>query len=169
MEAELDDRTYAAVGRAVFAGQLFEAAFAMTARLALKQPEARVLDDIVRVDLRKAAKQAVVALIKELRGSSSIDETLATRTVCLAETRHRLIHRLFLDGAWPKAGDSKTREGLLSLCSTVITESVALALEYLEILVAWLNRVPGLSALANEHGPAIRGLAERLARAPKSP
>jgi hypothetical protein len=157
-----DQVAYTALGSAVIASQVFEAAFVTAAKLALQQPDAQTIEDIVPLSISKSFKQPITAILRELNGSGVVDATLESRVTRLVEQRHRIIHRQFLQGTWPGRPDSDDRLVFYNTCIAVTKESTALAVEFADLLLGWMDRIAALESTAEKHRPGLMKLAESV-------
>ncbi len=159
---------YQMVGLLVEACQLFEICFVMSARLALKQPDAKLLEDVVPLgELGKAAKQATSALIRELKDGDLLNEELANRVISFLEKRHRIIHREYLISRWPMH-DINWRKTFLALCLEVAAEARDLTHVFAKLLLEWNLRFPQLEESARQRLLIIKDLEEMIRRREKS-
>jgi len=144
MNTPTDADLYQSIGRAIIATQMFETMFVLSARLAMKQKDAQILEGIVPISISHAVKQPIKSLLKELSSNASIDPRLESRIEALIESRHEIVHRQFLSGGWPSLKSDEARVALRERCVMVNTESVALALELIGMLLSWSARFPKL-------------------------
>ena len=138
-----DAYLYQKVGSAVVSAQMFERSFIIAARFAVKQHDAKTIEDIVPVNESKALKQAVTALLKEIAGGESISE-LEVRIATLVEDRHRIVHRLGMETGWPGTINTEQREMISLLCDRVCAESNAVTAILLELMYKWVDKFPKL-------------------------
>lgn len=138
-----DGQVYEAIGSAVVASQLFERIFIVASKLAIKQDNIESLDQVVPVLAKKAFKQPVKALLKELDGLPLV-ANLEQRILKLIENRHRVVHRLVEETGWPISLDQSQRFEIRELCLEVMKESLDLHTAFLKILVEWGKRFPEL-------------------------
>src|SRR5438105_12979346 len=111
------------VGLTVAASQIFEVIFVLGARLALKQADVEVLEDVKPVSEEKSFKQPLKGLLNELSAAQSIDPGLETRISRLIEDRHRVIHRSFREFGWPGPMSPEKEGDFRQLCARVASES----------------------------------------------
>ncbi|MEX5590827.1 hypothetical protein, partial [Pseudomonas urmiensis] len=93
MEAILDETLCEAVGVAVLSSQAFEKMFVLAARHAIKQADVVTIEDVVSISPRRAFKQPVKALLKEISGAAEVSG-LEDRILRYIEERHMVVHRL---------------------------------------------------------------------------
>jgi hypothetical protein len=141
------------VGVGVAASQVFEVIFVIAAKLVLKQPDVQVLEDIEPISQSKSFKQPVTALLRELSKAQAIEPELEGRVTRLIENRHRMIHRLFLEFGWPAAIPREKEGDFVQLCARVASESQAISIVFVDLVLNWMKRFPAMSetALAHEH------------------
>ena len=150
------------VGVAVAASQTFETVFVMTARLALKQADAEVFEDIVPVSASKALKQPIKALLNELGEAQLVEPDLEERLSRLIEDRHRMIHRAFQEFGWPSAMSPEKEAAFRQLAIKVAAESQAMSIVFAHLLLTWMKRFPATSPTATKHEAQFKELAERI-------
>lgn len=150
------------VGVAVAASQIFETVFVLGARLALKQADVQVLEDIEPLSQAKAFKQPVKALLNELSQAQSIEVGLEARISKLMVDRHRVIHHLFLEFGWPAAMPVDKETEIRQLCARVVSESNAMSAVFADLLLAWMKRFPATSPTAIAYEGDFKKLAARI-------
>src|SRR6266404_2579568 len=155
-------RLYQLIGEAVFASQLFEVAFVIAGKLALKQADTHLLDDVEPISQSRSFKQASKVLLNELNSAQSIDPNLAKRIERLIDDRHRVVHRSFLEFGLP--GPLNT-EQYAELCRRVTAESQLLLIELIELVFAWMKRFPVRPDAASAE-KKFKALAATVRRAP---
>ena len=99
------DQLYTLIGTAVIASQQFEVIFVLAAKLALKQDNVAVIEDVVPVSQTKSFRQPIAALLKEIRKVRELDPGISARIAALTNDRHRVVHRLALEFGWPVADE----------------------------------------------------------------
>jgi len=150
------------VGVTVAASQIFEVIFILVARLALKQADVDVLEDIEPLSQDKSFKQPVKGLLKELGQAQSIDPALEARISTLIENRHRVIHRSFFQFGWPGPMDSPKEADFRQLCALVVSESNAMSIVFVDLVLTWMKRFPATSPTALAHEGKFNELAARI-------
>ncbi|MBV7571754.1 hypothetical protein KW846_03480 [Pseudomonas sp. PDM32] len=134
---------YKAVGMAVMSSQLFERVFVFAAKFAIKQPDARTVEDIVHVNSATAFRQPIKALLNEISGTAAT-QGLEDRISVLIEKRHRVVHRLVDETPWPGDVTPEQRQHVYQLCMDVISESKLLTSELADLLCKWMENIPEL-------------------------
>jgi hypothetical protein len=143
MAGEEDSELYKAIGLATMCSQVFEKVFVLAARFALKQPDAKTIEDIVPVKSATAFKQPIKALLKEIPGALPSQE-MEDRIATLIEKRHRVIHRLVEETGWPGNVADEQRHYIHQLCAEVISESNTLSTVLTDLLSEWMEKIPEL-------------------------
>lgn len=144
------------------ASQIFEVIFVLGARLALKQADVEVFEDIEPLSRAKSFKQPVKGLLKELSQAQSIDPGLETRISTLIENRHRVIHRSFLEFGWPGPMETNREADFRQLCAGVVSESNAMSIVFVDLVLTWMKRFPATSPTAIAHEGRFKELAARI-------
>ena len=136
-----DEHLFCAIGHAVVSAQLFEKVFIVAARLAIKHADIQVLQEVETIEVAKAFKQPIKALLKEISGKLPAVE-LEERIDRLIDERNVVVHHIVDQGPWPGPVTTEERQHLFSLCVRVSEESSVLT----EILNAmteqWIARFP---------------------------
>ncbi|MBV4477639.1 hypothetical protein [Pseudomonas botevensis] len=146
MEEFLDEALCTAVGVAVLSSQAFEKMFVLAARHAIKQAGALTIEDIVPVNAKKAFKQPVTALLKEISGTVEING-LEERLLSYIEDRHIVVHRL-VEKDW---SGEEGREAIKEICLRVTSESIHLHKIFTIMFGEWLHRFPNLRSVIDEY------------------
>lgn len=150
------------VGVTVAASQIFETVFVLGARLALKQANVEVLEDIEPISEAKSFKQPVKALLNELSRAQSLDAGLEARISRLLEDRHRVIHRLFREFGWPAAMSLCKETEFRQLCARVASESNAMSIIFTDLMLSWMKRFPATSPTGMAYESHFNQLAARI-------
>jgi len=150
------------VGVTVAASQIFETVFVLGARLALKQADIQVLEDIEPISESRSFKQPAKALLNELSQAQSIEPGLESRITKLIDERHRVIHRLFREFGWPAAMPPKKEAEFRRLCAWVTSESDAMSIVFTELVLTWMKRFPATSPTAIKYEGNFKELAAHI-------
>lgn len=136
-----DQDLFSAIGLAVVSAQLFEKVFVVAARLAIKQANIEVLEEVETIEVAKAFKQPIKALLKEISGKMPTTE-LEQRIDRLISERNVVVHKLVDEGPWPGTTTAEERLRLLSMCARVSQESSVLTDVLNSMTAQWLARFP---------------------------
>ena len=148
------------VGVAVFAAQFFEMMFVLVARFALKHPNAQTIEEIAPLP-SGAFKQAIAALVKELRAAEHISPEIADRIVAFVGDRNTLVHRvLFVSKVEQDQSDSELFEAMIRLSRRVYAEAMALSSSLIETLVDYSARFPETADSAKKLQAKLEGFSE---------
>ena len=144
------EQLYQAVGEVVGASQIFEVAFLLFAKLALKNRFVGSLEEVQPVS-KSSFKQPSKSVLKELAEIVQLDPVFLNRVEKLIENRHEIVHRQFLTDGWPRPLSPERSERFYQLCRDTVLESKTLTIELLALLVEWLDRFPKSKDFAAKH------------------
>ena len=147
------------VGVAVLASQFFEIVFVLVARFALKHPHAESADDVAPLP-NGAFKQAVTALVKELRAAEHISLDLADRVIAFTEDRNLLVHRILFSKTDPNLSDADFFDALIHLSRRVYAEALSLCSNLFDTLLEYTARFPEAAESANQLRTKLVGFAD---------
>src|SRR5450756_1689742 len=100
------ERVYAAIGRAVFAAQVFETTLIPLFEFFKMHTEPGYLEKTGGYVRPEVLKVPVTAIVKALAARGSIAPELEERLTKYAEDRHTLIHRWVQQHGWPADDDA---------------------------------------------------------------
>ena len=128
---------YEAIGRAVWAAQVFETIIVVCVELVrlTKEFEAGALTD--GLINPKRFKDATMNLLKKLSASNDIDPTFEAKIAALVDKRHTLIHRWFIEKGWPEDEDVNEIAQVISFAREVEEESQAITRLLLQYVLHW--------------------------------
>ena len=133
------DETYAAIGRAVFAAQLFETVLVPVFEFFKMKTVAGYVEKTGGLVRAGAYKIPIASIVRELSTTGSIASDLEARLTAYVEDRHTLIHRWILDNGWLDEGDFEGLAAVTSLANRVEREAEALARHVVGYMVRYAN------------------------------
>ena len=153
---------YKKIGLAVYACQIYEAAFVFVAKVVLRNPNPGDFEKLRPLD-GEAFKQPTKAILKELVDPASgvtLTQEFISELSKLVEDRHTLVHRLFLIGF---SAEQKPSPGdMAKFADSVMRSAFRMTFSLIKHWVDWLQRTP--ERLANYEGAdaAIRRAVDEL-------
>jgi hypothetical protein len=130
---------YAAIGRAVFAAQLFEVAltpifegFKMIVDPAYREKTGGYIP-------AGAFKVPITSIVKTLVATGDIAPDLEARLVAYAEDRHTLIHRWIINNGWPDDTDAEGFRPIVELANRVEHEAKLLTRAFTRYMVKFAD------------------------------
>jgi hypothetical protein len=147
---------YAAIGRAVFAAQLFETTLVPIFEFFKMHSDPEYLLKTEGYIPAGSFKVPVKAIVKTLAASGSIASDLERRLSNYVEDRNTLIHRWVQERGWPDDNDAEGFIPIIELATRVEREAKSLTSAFAGYMVRFAN-----SDWAAEHGDEYK---ERMAR-----
>jgi hypothetical protein len=121
------EKVYAAIGRAVFAAQIFETVFIPAYEFFKMHTKAGYLEKTGGYVQAGALKVPIKSIVKALAEQGNIAADLEDRLTAHVGDRHLLIHRWFQQYGWPADGDHLGFEPIVDLANRVEREAQNLA------------------------------------------
>ena len=157
--------SYQLAGFALAASQVFEVAFVVAAKLALKQDDANTLDEVVPLSASRSFKQPIAAILKELTAVEKVPAEVEQRMAVLIDKRHTLVHRAFAEFGWPAIETDEAALRFKELCLTIHAESTSLGHQLHLLILAWMKRFPETSTTVRKHQEQFGILTDDIDRA----
>lgn len=148
-------RLHDAIGKVVYASQMFEFVFTITVRLAIKQRDVHHKKDFQPIIEATGFKTAVANWLKDPLVKAALSEEQAKRIAQWVEYRHLIIHRWFLEEGWPTDKEAQKIEAFINKCRTTEYEAYALSAELCDLLIPWKEKFPEFQDTA-DHLKIIR-------------
>lgn len=139
--SERQDRTFAAVGRAVASCQLVEMIFAMCARLVFRYPAGTPLSEIEPLE-KNFSKPGMQRLLSELKRHVAVNPDFEVELSSLMDRRHAIVHRWVLLHDWPAPGDEGANKKLADFAHGVAEDALSFARVLMTYLQAWVENLP---------------------------
>ena len=131
------EQAYAAIGRAVYAAQLFETAFIPIFEFFKMKTEPAYLEKTGGVIPVGAFKVPIANVIRALRENGSIATDLEGRLSSYVEDRHLLIHRWIQTHGWPDENDAAAFVPIIQLANRVELEAKELTRQIVGYIVKY--------------------------------
>jgi len=149
------EQAYAAIGRAVFAAQLFETVFVVIFEAFKMHTEPGYPEETGGYITAGAFKFPIKAIVNDLTAKASIAPDLEARLTAYTEDRNLLIHRWFQQHGWPADNDADEVAPIVELANRVEVEAKNLAQQFAGYMVKFAS--PTLSAPnADDIASAVR-------------
>jgi hypothetical protein len=129
------EHAYAAIGRAVFAAQLFETIFVVCFEAFKMHTEPGYLEKTGGYITAGALKIPIKAIVNNLSTKASIAPDLEQRLTAYTEDRNLLIHRWFQKHGWPADNDADEFAPIVELANRVEMEAKDFARQFADYMV----------------------------------
>ena len=133
------ERAYAAIGRAVFAAQLFETVLAPIFQFLKMKTVSGYLEKTGGLVNAGAYKMPVKNIVRELALTGSLASDLEARLTAYVEDRHTLVHRWVMDNGWLEENDREGLDAVVLLANRVEREAESLAKHFVGYMVKYAN------------------------------